>query len=92
MPTKLASFSEATIRWWLSSWAMVAGIRQAGASTFTLASPVKGKYTPVKPSRLCRREQTMGLARPVSAARQGNSALMFSYRVSAARNQPSVSF
>ena len=43
MPTKLASSSEKTIRWWDISWAMVAGTRQAGASTLTLASPVKGK-------------------------------------------------
>ena len=38
---KLHSCSEAKPRWWPSSWAMVAGSRQAGASTFTLDSPVK---------------------------------------------------
>lgn len=40
---KLHSCSEAMPRWWDSSWAMVEGIRQAGASTLMLDSPVKAK-------------------------------------------------
>ena len=66
------------MRWWAISWAIVAGIRQAGASTFTLASPVKGKYIPVKPRRLWSREKKIGLALTESIARQGNSLVRFS--------------
>ena len=40
MARKLHSCSEAMPRWWASSWAMVAGRRQAGLSTFRLDSPV----------------------------------------------------
>ena len=52
MPTKFASCSAATPRWWASSWAIVTGRNTAGLSTLRVLSPTSGQRYPVKPQAL----------------------------------------
>ena len=79
MPTKLASCSAATPRWWANSWAMVTGRNTAGQSTFRVLSPSGGKMYPVKFAALITSEYTAGLARRSGPARRGYSWVTLSY-------------
>ena len=74
--TKLHSSSRAMLRWWANSWRIVAGIRQAGASSLIKVSAVKGKKKPVKSMRLIRGLDTMRFGVRSGPARKGNSAQM----------------